>query len=143
MDKKEIKRKLVDWDTMKWKEEMKEKTTLTLYCKYKKKILDEKIYDNRLSSTILFNARTNMLDLNDRKRHEGKKKKGSKKNKGKTKCELCDCEYEDIYHFILRCRKLKSERNNELIRKKKEKMKKKLSVTCFSFSKEGSWRQLK
>ena len=64
MDKKEIKKKLVDWDTMKWKEEMKEKTTLTLYCKYKMKIHDEKIYDNRLSSTLLFNARSNMLDLN-------------------------------------------------------------------------------
>ena len=61
MDKKEIKRKLIEWDTMKWKEEMEEKTTLTLYCKYKIKIQDEKIYDNRLSSTLLFNARTNIV----------------------------------------------------------------------------------
>ncbi len=54
---------------------------------------EEKIYDNRPASQILFKARTNNPRLNDRNRHTN----------GDNKCIFCDCNEEDLVHFLSWC----------------------------------------
>ena len=54
---------------------------------------EEKLYNNRPESVVYFRARTNTLNLNDRRRFGG----------GVTKCDVCDCDKEDLIHFILWC----------------------------------------
>ena len=46
---------------------MEKKSSIKMYRKYKKNIKQEKIYDNRWSSVLLFQARVNMMELNDKK----------------------------------------------------------------------------
>ncbi len=60
----------------------------------------EKVYDNRPASEILFKCRTNNLKLKDRKRFQGEE----------TKCDICDAEKEDLNHFSLWCPELNEER---------------------------------
>ena len=60
------------------------------------------IYDNRPSSTILYKARTNKLQLNDRNRHTNKE----------VHCLVCDTDdKEDIYHFMLHCTAYQEQRS--------------------------------
>ncbi len=66
---------------------------------------EEKIYDNRPSSQILFKARTNNLRLNDRNRHTN----------GDTKCIFCDWISEDLSHSWLWCPGCEELRKNSLI----------------------------
>ena len=76
-----------------WEDELEMKTSLQIY---KKKLMtgEEEMYDNRPSSTILYKARTNTLQLNDRNRHTNKE----------IHCLVCDTDdKEDIYHFMLHC----------------------------------------
>ena len=75
----QIKRKINNYDSGKWYEDMQTKRSLSIYRKYKKEIKDEKIYDNTISSELLFRVRSNTLALNIDKRHKGES----------TKCELC------------------------------------------------------
>ena len=77
----------------------------------KKEIKQENIYDNRYSSVLLFRARANILELNDRQRH-------NKVHKD-TSCKMCGTEYEDLIHFMIKCKELEEERNIQLIMKKK------------------------
>ena len=73
---------------------MQEKSTLTIYRKYKHSIKDEQnLYDNSAGTTTLFEARTGTLQLNDTKRHTN----------GETSCELCGYHYENCEHFLLHC----------------------------------------
>ncbi len=51
------------------------------------------MYTNDQDSVILFKARTNNLNLNDRKRFWGED----------TKCDMCGAEKEDLKHFLLWC----------------------------------------
>ena len=67
-----------------------------MYQSAKNNIKEETIYDNTPASVVLFQARTNSLPLEDRKRHESKE----------TTCRLCGEETEDLGHFILSCTKL-------------------------------------
>ena len=60
----------------------------------------ERVYDNRQASIVLFKCRTNTLNLNERKRHMGES----------TKCDLCEEEKEDLKHFILWCPAYEEER---------------------------------
>ena len=62
---------------------------------------EEDIYDNRPSSTILYKARTNTLQLNDRNRH-------TNKEIHYLVCETDDKEY--IYQFMLHCTAYKEQR---------------------------------
>ena len=64
---------------------------------------EEKLYDNKPASVIMYKARTNNLNLNDRNRHKN----------GDTKCVMCDCEVENLNHFILRCEGYWEERAKE------------------------------
>ena len=52
------------------------KTSLQIYKQFKNNFGEEEIYDNRPSSNILNNARTNTLQLNDRNRHTNKEING-------------------------------------------------------------------
>ena len=52
-------------DTEKWESEIQNKSTLSLYRRFKTEIKEEKIYDNRYSYRLLFCARSNTLDVND------------------------------------------------------------------------------
>lgn len=45
------------------------KLSLEIYRKWKVDIEEEKVYDNSPSSVTLFKARSNALQLNDRKRY--------------------------------------------------------------------------
>ena len=55
----QIKRKINKYDSGKWYEDMQTKRSLSIYRKFKKEIKDEKIYDNTISSELLFRARSN------------------------------------------------------------------------------------
>ena len=73
MGKEEVKRKVRDYDSKKWKEGLEKKTSVKIYKKYKKEIKEDRIYNNKMSSKILFQARANCMGINNRFRHvEGK-----------------------------------------------------------------------
>ena len=61
---------------------------------------EDPIYDNTPALVILFQARSNSLHLEDRKRHVGEE----------TLCRLCQKECENLVHFILKCEKLNETR---------------------------------
>ena len=107
MSKNQIHRRVDAYDNRKWYEEAATKRTLGVYRKFKRRIEDERIYDNRKSSEILFRARSNTLALNTEKRH----------NRGKTECDLCHTEEEDLQHFLLKCSVLQDKRDPYLLRK--------------------------
>ena len=94
MSKKEDIRKMITKaDTRKWKQEMEQKSTLHIYRTRKESIREDK-YGNSKESDIWFRAKTNCLDLWDRKREES------------TGCKMCGREKEDLRHFLLNCGKL-------------------------------------
>ena len=67
------------------------------YIEFKKKIKEERFYDNSWASEILFRARSNTLVLEDLKRHSNED----------TRCKICESgEREDLGHFVIRCRRL-------------------------------------
>ena len=68
MTHEELNRHMLSWDEEKWKEEVNSKTSIGIYRKSKLAVQEETIYDNTPSSSILFQARTNTLRLNDRKK---------------------------------------------------------------------------
>ena len=99
MGKEELKRHMKKWDDEKWKEEMTSKSSINLYRKHKQHIEEDPIYDNTPASTILYQARTNTLPLNDRNRF----------GNTSTDCDLCQAETEDLEHFLLHCQALNTE----------------------------------
>ena len=103
----QIKRKINNYDSGLWYEDMQTKRSLSIYRKYKKEIKDEKIYDNTIPSELLFRARSNTLALNIEKRHRGES----------TRCELCYRGEEDLQHFMLECRELEEKRDQNLMMK--------------------------
>ena len=107
MTPQQIKNKINEHDTDKWRRDMQEKRSIGIYRRYKKGIKDERIYDNRRSSELLFRARSNTLDLNIEKRHRGQS----------TACELCFVEEENLEHFMLFCRGLDGKRDTHIINK--------------------------
>ena len=100
LTKEELKGKVQDWDSRKWREEVNSKVSLKIYEREKTEIREEDVYDNRPSSIILFRARSNTLPLNDRNRHKNES----------MECKLCGNEREDLKHFLLDCRELENYR---------------------------------
>lgn len=97
----DISRKVKEWDTRTWKEEMDQKVSLKLYREMRQGIGgQDKIYDNREATTILFRCRTNNLDLGDRNRFSN----------ASTECIMCGDPIEDLEHFLLDCPAYSSER---------------------------------
>ena len=84
---------------------------IDIYKAFKKEIKEEKCYDNRPESNLLFQARTNSLDLNAENRH---KKKVEEQD---TSCKLCGNEYEDIIHFMIDCREIEKTRDKQLMKR--------------------------
>ena len=70
--KEYLKQFMMKWDRNIWEDELEMKTSLQIYTKNNNDFGEEEIYDNRSSSTILYKARTNTLQLNDRNRHTNK-----------------------------------------------------------------------
>ena len=106
MDKREIKKKLNEYDSKKWKEGIERKRSVRMYRRFKKDIKEEKVYDNRRSSQILFQSRVNCMALNNRYRHI---------RDGVTTCDLCKDGTEDLEHFLLSCVSLSSARDEIII----------------------------
>ena len=102
MSKEALKERTKKWDTKLWEEEIGNKSSRKIYREWKKEIIEEKVYDNRLFSVILYNARTNCLPLADRKRFV----------RESTECKLCGETEEDLVHFILYCPAFREERIN-------------------------------
>lgn len=102
MNKEEINNKIRQWDSECWVAELETKKSLSTYMKYKKEIKSETpIYDNTQESDILFQARTNTLNLGWRKKHLNED----------TTCQLCKAKEEDLKHFLLHCPALQQHRN--------------------------------
>ena len=106
-----IKRKIREWDTANWKRNVDKLEKIDIYKAFKKEIKEEKCYDNRPESNLLFQARTNSLDLNDENRH---KKKVEEQD---TRCKLCGNEYEDIIHFMIDCKEIEKTRDKQLMKR--------------------------
>ena len=85
---------------------MEKKSTLSTYRKYKTEICKEVMYDHTFSSTQLFRARANCLQLNWRNRFTG----------GRDLCQLCpEGEVEDQEHFLKDCGGLRYVRNRHCV----------------------------
>ena len=112
-DIKEIKSIVKKYDDNKWKENLRDKSSAKIYYSRKKVIKQEKIYDNRWSSVLLFRARANALELNDRQRFN------NERTERDTRCRLCEEEYENLEHFLIHCKKLEEERNPRIMKKNK------------------------
>ena len=100
VSRREIKEKCEEWDGMVWKREIQQMKSLTIYRTWKTEIKEEEIYDNSYASVLWYKARSNTLQLRDRKRHEG----------GQVSCKICGAEKEDLEHFLLQCTGLDEER---------------------------------
>ena len=107
MDRSEIKIKVRNYDNKEWYKNLSLLTDREVYRKFKRSVGRSYGYDNRMESDLLFRARSNSLDLNDFRRHNG----------GETKCDLCGADREDLVHFTLVCPSLDKFRNKDLIEK--------------------------
>ena len=92
------------WDSQTWTAEIQHKTTLTLYAKFKKDVMEESWIDNTEGSKLLIKARTNTLALNWRNRLQNKTEE----------CPCCGHETESLQHFLLECPEFNTIRNNTL-----------------------------
>ena len=107
MSKAEIKRKVREYDTGKWKEGLERKASVRIYRENKTEVREDRIYDNGRPAQILFQARANNMALNEKNRH---------REEGETRCEICgEGERENLGHFLLACETLGVERDEELI----------------------------
>ena len=79
---------------------MESKSTLRLYREHKKNIKEEQWVDNTEGSKLLTRGRTNTLELNWRKRHQGLSEK----------CPGCDCDSETLEHFLIECNRYDNQR---------------------------------
>ena len=106
ISKEEIKRRIREWDTKRWEEDLNRKTSVKIYKNFKTKMKDDGCYNNKFSSKLLFRARSNTLNLNIQKRHQ----------KGDTSCVLCKEKKEDLIHFIINCEELEATRDEEIFK---------------------------
>ena len=62
MSKLELRSRIMRWDTARWRNERESKTTLAIYNRYKREIVDDKVYVNDYSSGARFSKiRTNCV----------------------------------------------------------------------------------
>ena len=100
--KTEIDRVVKDVGLRKWRNEMEKKKTLEWY-KEKKVPSYESLYDGSLGSDLLFQARTQCMDVNARNYRWSES--------GSKECQMCDMgEDETVEHVILECEKYDRER---------------------------------
>ena len=101
--KETIKKKIYEYDTRKWREEMETKSSLHIYKNWKKEI-KQSPYRNNFQSVLLFKLRSNTLNLEVRNRFKGES----------TICKMCNEDEEDLFHFMLHCRMLQDIRINRI-----------------------------
>ena len=91
--KDSIKKSLEEWENNEMINQIKEMKSLQIYRDNFEKINSNSshLYDNSFGSTLLFEARTNSLPLEE---------KINKKNK---KCKVCQIEEENLEHFLIKC----------------------------------------
>ena len=107
LSKGEIERVVRLCDEERWRRELEAKTTVQLYCKWKSKIKEERIYDNTEASTLLFRARSNTLKLGWRGRYLNTE----------VTCRLCGSgEEETLDHFLVECETLREMRESHGMR---------------------------
>ena len=133
MNKLEIKDRVRERDTEKWKEEISKKPKARLYKEYKGEIKEEKIYDNTFASELLFGARSNSLNLNDTRKHSG----------GVVICDVCGEEEEDLIHFMVRCGGLEGRRDRRLMDKFRGKNNTETTGRLFFHTKKDEIEKLK
>merc|ERR1712237_245773 len=109
MSREELKFRVKEYDTKKWKLGLQETKTQKNYVIGKKKFGYDMCYRNTYDSTFLAKARLNALKLENQ---IGRGKKGYDKT-----CKLCRQTKEDMVHFIMDCPALELDRNYELIKK--------------------------
>ena len=107
MKKRQIVRKILKYDSIRWYDNLLTKTSLGIYRRKKREIKDERIYSNDRASELLFRARSNTIDLNTDKRHRGESEI----------CDLCERGTEDLRHFMLECCRLEDKRDQQLMTK--------------------------
>ena len=93
MKKTQIEKAINDWDSEKWRENMREKRTMRLYRECKEKPEESKWFMNNYQCAIMMRARADSLKLGWR---------GLNEDKDKT-CKLCNNHVETLKHFILDC----------------------------------------
>ncbi|KAH6939751.1 hypothetical protein HPB50_021555 [Hyalomma asiaticum] len=77
---------------------MMQKSTLTMYRSHKKAIAAERLYDNGIGSSLLFEARAGALrTLVYRRRYD------TSPDATTAMCGICSAEEEDVEHLALRC----------------------------------------
>ena len=106
MTKEELKRKVREYDTRKWRESLNNKSTLEFYREGKTKIGYEHCYRNNINSMFLARARMNSLKLEEAK---GRGIVGYD-----STCKLCKNGEENLVHFIAECPALEGKRKMEL-----------------------------
>ena len=110
IDRTSLKKMIRAYDTEKWKDGLRKKTSLRFYGLEKGEIRYELCYRNNNNSKFYARARMNTLKLEE---HKGRGQKEYNKI-----CKLCKEEEEDLVHFISKCKKLESKRNYKLLDKK-------------------------
>ena len=96
MDKREIANKVNQWEEVRWRREIENRSSIESY-RLKNGIGGCDFYDNRWESVLLFRARSNTLRLGWRERFVG----------GGVGCVMCGAEEENLEHFLVRCERLR------------------------------------
>ena len=105
--KEVLKKKIREYDTLLWKLDLTNKTTLKYYAMGKTEIGYNHCYRNNMNSTFLARARVNSLKLEEAV--------GRGNIYHDRMCKLCGQEEEDIVHFIVKCKALETKRNHGLL----------------------------
>ena len=88
----EIKQRIDNWETQRWRAEVEEKVTLQYY-REKQSIGGEICYDNSWGAVLLFRTRSNTLRLGWRARYWGES----------VACGVCGAREETLEHFLMGC----------------------------------------
>ena len=108
MSREELKLRVKEYDTKKWKTSLQDMKTQKYYVQGKKKFGYDFCYRNSYDSTFLAKARLNALKLEEQ---IGRGKKGYD-----TTCKMCKSTKEDIVHFIMDCPALEEVRDYDLMK---------------------------
>ena len=99
-NKNQLKNDIKKIDLEKWKENIKNKTSLNLYNNFKQEIKEEQnAYDNTEAARTMFRARSNTLKLKWRN-------KFTKEKKNDIICPMCKIHEETLKHFLIECPEL-------------------------------------
>ncbi len=94
-----------EWDVKERKRERNKRESLMMYSEWRDEIWkQERVYDNRQSSELMFRCRTNTLNITDRNRFK----------RESEACQLCGNEREGLSHVIQWCAAYEHSRKKNL-----------------------------